>query len=100
MKNLQMIHRKIPWKKILALPVGHIKNLVAVGIVAGSVSVGADPLKQLVIPDGGDEIEAASSDNRVLVSAETTHVNRSIVQQEARIGPRQSPDTDWQSVDV
>jgi len=62
--------------------------------VAGPVGISANPLKQLVISDSGYEIETTSSDSRVLVSAETTHVHRSIVQQETRVGPRECPDTD------
>lgn len=61
------------------IPVSHIKNLVAVRIVAGPVSIGSDPLEQFVIPDSGDEIKATTSDSRVLVLAETTHIHRSIV---------------------
>lgn len=82
------------------IPVGHIEDFVAVRVVTGPVGISADPLKQFVISDNGDEVKTASSDSRVLVSAETTHVHRSIVQQETRVRPCERSDADRQSIDV
>ncbi|KYN21306.1 hypothetical protein ALC57_06231 [Trachymyrmex cornetzi] len=75
-----------------SIPVGHIKDFVAVRIVAGSIGICADPLKQLMISDSSDEIKTTSSDSRVLVSAKTTHVYWPIVQQETRISPGECSD--------
>lgn len=68
--------------------------------MAGPVGISADPLKQFMISDSRDEVKTASSDSRVLVPAETTHVHRSIVQQETRVRPCERPDADRQSIDV
>lgn len=84
MKNKWLnIHRKFLGisgnSKQIFEPISHVEDLVAVRIVAGSIGIGSDPFEQFVISDSGDEIKATSSDGRILMSAETTHVHRSIV---------------------
>jgi len=64
----------------LKVPISHIEHLIAVRIMASSIGICADPLQQLVISDCSDEIESTSSNDRILVSTETTHVYLSVVQ--------------------
>jgi len=75
-----------------SIPVSHIKDFVAIRIVAGSIGICADPLKQFVISDSSDEVKTTSSDSRVLMSAKTTHVHWPIIQQETRISPSECSD--------
>lgn len=62
-----------------SIPISHVEDLIAVRIMTSSIGIGSDPLEQFMIPNSGDEVKATSSDGRILVSTETTHVHRSIV---------------------
>lgn len=84
----------------LLIPISHVKDLVAVRIMASPVGVGADPLKQFVISDSSDQIKTASSDGRIFMSTETAHIHWSIVQQQTRVAPCQGSNADWQSINV
>lgn len=68
--------------------------------MAGPVGVRADPLEQLVVAGHRHDIETASPYHGILVTTETAHVHRFLVEEDTGVGPSNRSNSHRQSVDV
>ena len=77
-----------------ALLIGHLVQLLSVGIVAGAEAVGTDPLHQLIIALDGGQIQTAAADVGVLMLAEAAQIDGLAVQKEVAVLDLKGADAD------
>ena len=77
-----------------ALLIGHLVDLLGVGVVAGAEAVCADPLHQLKIPLDGRQIKPAAPDVGILVPTEAPQIDRAAVEQETSVPDLKGADAD------
>lgn len=64
------------------------------------VRVSSDPFDQVVVPEGCGQVETFAPDVGILVTSETSHVDRSVVDEEASAVPIEAPYADRKTVTV
>jgi len=83
-----------------AVPIGKLEMLFRIGIMAGAVGVGANPLEEMQVFERDDGIVAASTEVSIFMATEALEIDRLFIDEKLSFGNADGAQADGKPVDI